>query len=126
MAIDTKNFQVKEFACPCCGKNEINQNIIEMAQRIRTRIGVPVHVNSGYRCAKHNAEVGGKAGSYHMKGLAADLSCSKGAGALFAVIADLKARGELPELEYGIFYIKKNFVHIDCGAKRSIFFEVKA
>ncbi len=53
---------------------------------------------------KHNAEIGGTKGSFHTKGLAADLSCSLGAKKLFVVVANLKVRGK----------------------PRSIFFEVKA
>jgi uncharacterized protein YcbK (DUF882 family) len=126
MAKDTKHFKVAEFACKCgCGFNIIDQRIMDMAEIIRLALGVPVHVNSGCRCKKHNAAVGGTDGSFHTKGLAADLSCSLGAKKLFAVVADLKARGKLPDLEYAILYIKKDFVHIDCGKKRNIFFEVR-
>ena len=128
MANNTKNFNVNEFACHCgCGYNVIDQRIIDIAQkiRLRTNCGKPLHINSGYRCAKHNMRVGGVKNSYHTKGLAADLSCSIGALKLFAIICDMKARGELSELEYAILYIKKNFVHIDIGKKRSIFFEVR-
>ena len=126
MAKDTKNFKVSEFACKCgCGTNNIDQRIINMAQVIREAIGAPIHINSGVRCEKHNKAVGGVTGSFHTKGTAADLSCSVGAKKLFAVVADLKARGKLPDLEYAILYIKKDFVHIDCGKVRSIFFEVR-
>ena len=128
MAKDTTNFKVSEFSCHCgCGYNIIDQRVINMAQTIRDALGVPVRVNSGCRCEKHNASpaVGGVQGSFHTKGLAADLSCSLGAKKLFAVVADLKARGKLPDLDYAILYIKKDFVHIDCGKKRSIFFEVR-
>ncbi len=126
MAKDTKNFKVAEFACHCgCGYNVIDQRVMNMAQTIREAVGVPIHVNSGCRCDKHNLAVGGVTGSFHTKGLAADLSCSLGAKKLFAVVADLKARGKLPDLEYAILYIKKDFVHIDCGKARSSFFEVR-
>lgn len=128
MAKDTKNFKVSEFSCKCgCGFDKIDQRIIDMAQIIRDALGVPIHVNSGCRCEEHNASpaVGGVQGSFHTKGLAADLSCSLGAKKLFAVVADLKVRGKLPDLHYAMLYIKKDFVHIDCGGKRSIFFEVK-
>lgn len=127
MAQDTKNFKVGEFSCHCgCGFNIIDQRVINIAQKLRDRLGVSVHVNSGCRCEAHNAKVGGVKGSKHTKGLAADLSCSLGAGVMFATIADLKVRGELPELDYGIFYVKKNFVHVDCGGTRNKFFEVRA
>ena len=125
MATDTKNFKVSEFACNCCRANKIDQRVINIAQKIRDKLGMPIHINSGYRCEKHNAAVGGVKDSFHTQGTAADLSCAAGGGKLFCVIADLKARGELPDLEYTIYYIKKNFVHIDCGKKRSIFFEVR-
>lgn len=126
MAQDTKNFKVSEFTCHCgCGTNIIDQRVMDIAQIIRKTVGVPVHVNSGCRCEKYNLAVGGTKGSYHTKGLAADLSSSIGGGRLFSVIADLKARGKLPELQYIIYYIKKDFVHIDCGKTRNIFFEVR-
>ena len=126
MAKDTKHFKVSEFSCHCgCGYNIIDQRVIDMAQIIRDALGVPIHINSGCRCEKRNSASGGVKGSFHTKGLAADLSCSLGAKKLFAVVADLKARGKLPDLEYAILYIQKDFVHIDCGKKRSIFFEVR-
>ncbi len=126
MANNTKNFKVSEFACHCgCGFNIIDQRIINMAQVIREALGVPIHVNSGCRCEKHNANVGGVKGSNHTKGLAADLSCSTGAKALFLVVANLKAKGQLPDLQYAIWYGKKDFVHIDCGNKRNNFFEAR-
>ena len=96
-----------------------------MAQRIRDKAGAPIHINSGCRCEKHNTNVGGVKGSFHTLGKAADLSCGIGGLNLFALICDMKVRGELPELEYAILYIKKNFVHIDCGKKRSKFFEIR-
>ncbi len=126
MAQDTKNFKASEFACKCCGKNEVQQVLIDSAQEIRDELGVPVHINSGYRCEKHNAKVGGVKGSYHAKGLAADLSCSLGAKAIFDAIKKLKSEKKLKSTSYHIWYKKKNFVHIDCGAKRKGLYEVRA
>ena len=128
MANDTKNFKVSAFACKC-GKceNKIEQKIIDIAQKIRERAGCPIHINSGYRCPAHNSDpkVGGAKNSKHILGKAADLSCSIGAINLFVLICDMKAKGELPDLDYTILYIKKNFVHVDCGGKRSKFFEIR-
>lgn len=39
---------------------------------VRTYIGKPILINSGYRCEKLNEIVGGVQGSMHTKGLAAD------------------------------------------------------
>ena len=125
MANDTKNFKVSEFACKCgCGFNIIDQRVIDMAQVIREELGVPVKVNSGCRCKKHNARVGGVKGSKHTKGLAADLSCSMGSDVMFQAVKRLQAQGKLPALDYCIKY--KTFIHIDCGGKRKNMWEVRA
>ena len=126
MAKDTKNFKVSEFACKHCGENKIDQRVLDMAQTIRDELGVPVKVNSGYRCDTHNARVGGVKGSFHTKGLAADLSSSVGADKMFQAVQKLWGEGKLPELDYCIFYAKKNFIHIDCGRQRKNTFEVRA
>ena len=129
MAKDTKNFKVSEFACKHCGENNIDQRVLDMAQAIRDELGVPVKVNSGYRCDTHNARVGGGKGSYHTKGLAADLSSSVGADKMFQAVQKLWGEGKLPELDYCIYciyYAKKNFIHIDCGRQRKNTFEVRA
>ena len=121
---DTKNFRVSEFACKCCGGNKIDQRVIDMAQTIREYLNMPVRVNSGYRCEKHNAAVGGVKGSKHTKGCACDLSCGCGNVKLFEAVKELYAAGKLPELDYAIRY--KWGVHIDCGGKRNSRWEVRA
>ena len=113
MASDTKNFKVSEFACKHCGENNISQEVIDMAQIIRDELGVPVKVNSGYRCAEHNKKVGGSKTSQHINGNAADLSCSLGGLALLLAIHKLKLEGKLPMLQYCIYYPNKNFCHVD-------------
>ena len=125
MAEDTKNFKVSEFMCKCdCGKADIDQRVMNMAQVIRDELGVPVRVNSGCRCEKHNARVGGVKGSYHTQGLAADLSCSKGGKALYQTIQRLWNEDKLPGLSWCKYYVNKDFVHIDCGKKRKNIFAV--
>ena len=123
MATDTKNFKVSEFACKHCRKNEIDQRVLTMCQTIRDELGVPVKVNSGYRCAAHNQAVGGVNNSQHVKGLAADLSCSLGSAKMFDTVKRLHAAGKLPDLSYCIKY--KTFIHIDCGGKRKSLWEVR-
>jgi hypothetical protein len=44
-------------------------------ERIRTLMGHPIHVSSGYRSPKLNAAIGGSKTSSHMSGLAADFTC---------------------------------------------------
>ena len=59
--------------CPCCQQwAPIQQSVIDGLERYRTALGQPVHILSGFRCPKHNAEVGGAPFSRHMMGLAVD------------------------------------------------------
>ena len=119
MAQDTKNFKVSEFACKCgCGFDKIDQRVMDMAQALRDELGVPVKVNSGCRCEKHNAKVGGVKNSKHTKGLAADLSCSKGNKALWNAAKKLYSEGKLPDLDYCRIRGYKSWIHIDCGGPR--------
>lgn len=69
------NFRKAEFACKCshCSMVTVDMELVDILQRIRDHFGKPVNINSGYRCEKHNAEVGGATGSHHTKGMAADI-----------------------------------------------------
>jgi uncharacterized protein YcbK (DUF882 family) len=47
----------------------------EFLEQVRTFLGGrPITVNSGYRCPKHNAEVGGASNSFHLRAYAADIT----------------------------------------------------
>jgi hypothetical protein len=79
-----KWFKEKEFVCRCCGelppfaRENIEALVENVLDPLRERYGKPIIVNSGYRCAKHNREVGGASGSQHMRGEAADIRPSTG------------------------------------------------
>ena len=70
---------MKEFECRdgCQMPAEAQENIEALVENVldptRERYGRPITVNSGYRCPRHNAEVGGVAGSQHLRGEAADI-----------------------------------------------------
>ncbi len=60
-------------------------------ERIRTLLGHPIHVNSGYRSPAVNAAVGSKPTSQHCKGEAADIICPAfGAPLLIAKALEMK------------------------------------
>lgn len=71
----SEHFHASEFVCPCCGTGTVKPRLIELLEQLRTKLGnVPIHINSGYRCPKHNAQVGGVANSQHVFGNAADIT----------------------------------------------------
>ena len=70
------NFKSTEFDCHgsgCCSSTLVDENLVKYLQKIRSHFGKSVHINSGYRCKKHNAAVGGASASNHMDGEAADI-----------------------------------------------------
>lgn len=70
------HFSAAELMCPCCGvgADKMSPNMLQMAEEIRAENGgKPMIVSSAYRCAKHNAEVGGVANSHHLYGQAMDV-----------------------------------------------------
>ena len=66
------------FQCHCCGKLPeagMDQNLIDVLNAIPELTGDDI--NCGYRCPKHNAEVGGVPNSQHVDGTAADVDAAK-------------------------------------------------
>ena len=76
-----KWFVMDEFRCRCCGSTgspqatansrALVEDVLDLA---REKFGRPIKVNSGYRCPKHNAKVGGVPNSQHTRGEAADVT----------------------------------------------------
>lgn len=87
MGTISKNFSYREFEESETAKARGITNVISsfevrdaireltntVLQPLRDAWGLPLHVNSGYRCPKLNAAVGGVATSQHTKGEAADI-----------------------------------------------------
>ena len=78
-----------------------------MLDRIRERLGVPIYINSGYRCPAHNAEVGGVPNSQHVEGTAADITYDGIDVDYLAQIAE-----ECGADGIGRYY-NQDFVHVD-------------
>lgn len=62
---------------PTEGVIENLKKVMYILDIVRTHIGKPILVNSGYRCKKLNEIVGGVQKSMHTKGLAADFRTGK-------------------------------------------------
>lgn len=73
MKYDPVFFQLKEFRCKCCGQVKVSAALVYWLDQLRRAWSDPIAVNSAFRCLKHNAEVGGAAGSRHLIGCAADI-----------------------------------------------------
>ena len=70
----SEHFSRSEFACRCgCGFDSISPELITVLEDVRMHFGAPVKINSGCRCEKHNAKVGGVPNSQHVQGIAADI-----------------------------------------------------
>lgn len=71
------NFVSTEFDCHgkgCCDKTPIDYELVKILQSVRNHFKVPVTVNCGYRCPKHNSEISGASKtSQHMSGKAGDI-----------------------------------------------------
>ena len=113
-----KYFDEHEFACHCDRHGVdaeghpildhiIDKRLVDVLDRTRERLGVPITVNSGYRCPEHNAEVGGVSDSQHVLGTAADITYDG---------IDIDRLAEIAE-ECGADgigkYYYQDFVHID-------------
>ena len=118
---EIRYFRRAEFRCQCGGKYcngfpaEPVEETVRLADEIRRRAGVPLNVNSGVRCTRHNADVGGVWNSLHLTGQAIDLAPIGGdisvarlqeiAGQVQA--ENMPGRGGLGRYEWG--------VHVDNG-----------
>lgn len=106
------HFREAEFACNHCGQlpeSGINEELIEILERVRVCFNAPVVVNSGYRCPQHNRNVRGARRSQHLYGTAADIQV---AGHSPREVHDYlkKIRGGKGGL--GLY---RTFTHVDTG-----------
>lgn len=54
----TENFTREELQCKCgCGQMPFSMEAVGSLQSLRTQVGFPLIVNSGFRCPEYNARV---------------------------------------------------------------------
>lgn len=111
------NFNRREFACPCCGLDDVSDDLLEALQIVRDALGVPITVTSGVRCLVHNTELGSGKGSSHIKGLAADIAVpSSGYG--FLLMKAVFESGKFARVGYGK-QGKTLICHLDIDKKKA-------
>ena len=104
-----KYFKIEEFDSPDevgSGKN-MCPDFLEMIDRARDIAGIPFKINSGMRSEAWNRHVGGRLGSSHLKGCAADVHCDNSA-------SRSKIVATLIQANFRRLGIAKTFVHVDC------------
>jgi uncharacterized protein YcbK (DUF882 family) len=87
----------------------VNQRFLDMlnaAELLMYPSTIPLPLNSGYRCAKHNAEVGGKPSSAHRTGEAVDIMV-RSSGERHRLLKALLSAG------FNRIGIGANFLHAD-------------
>jgi len=98
-------FQNSEFKCPCCGEEHMDTNFLGLLDSARHIAGVPFKINSGYRCEKHNKEVGGVPESEHTTGEGADIAVTDSYHR-FLILSSLL------EVGFDRIGIGKDFIHV--------------
>ena len=74
----TKNFSKSEFDCSCGCEMPLKvlhnvQKLANQLQTLRNVVGMPIKINSGYRCPDWNSKIGGASSSQHKLGKASDI-----------------------------------------------------
>lgn len=109
----SKNFFFEEFTCPCCGLNNISDELVQALQELRDKLSLPIKVNSGTRCPERNAAIGGVSKSLHLVGRAADIfviGMSPEMVVKFALEVDAFKKSGI-----GLY---KSYIHVDVGRKK--------
>ena len=107
-----KYFKMKEFECrdgcpmPASARENIEALVEAVLDPARERLGKPIYVNSGYRCPRHNAAVGGVPGSQHMRGEAADIRLAEIADNA-EIVSAIKENGRWDQM-----IVYPTFVHV--------------
>ena len=103
-----KWFKYVEFSSPDSPESGINMNqeLVEILDIIRSRFGRPIKINSGYRTPQWNTKVGGVPLSAHTKGTAVDLEIVN-SSARYTVIK-LALENRIKRIG-----LAKDFIHLD-------------
>ena len=120
MKFKPKHFSPKEFYCKCgkcgLGYDSMEEGILKLIDKIREEFGGPIYITSSIRCRDYNKAVGGATKSYHMFGMACDLSpintTEEKYKKLESITNKLNPKGGVG------YYPQYGFVHCDIRGKR--------
>lgn len=78
----SEHLKHSEIMCKCLNKDCTTTTIyvptLKSFELLRNFLNMPLVINSGYRCQKHNAKVGGLDNSFHKLGAALDIQVPDG------------------------------------------------
>ena len=110
------HFDSSEFKDPVTGECKMNPSLIIALEALRSIVGRPIHIDSGYRSPGTNESVGGVSHSQHIMGNAADISVEGMDTWQLYVAAD-----QLLAFRHGGvgIYPGENFIHVDVRGERA-------
>ena len=90
----------------------MNQEFLDKLDQARELANIPFKINSAYRSPEHNAKIGGKPNSSHLRGLAVDISV-KDSRSRFIILEALISVG------FNRIGIADTFIHVDDDKEKS-------
>lgn len=122
----SRSFNSREFRCglgrTCnCTTTLIDDKLVEILQAIADYFGAKVTITSGYRCPSYNLSIGGAVGSYHSRGMAADITVDGVPPRAVAAYAQ-----SIGVLGIGLYEgADGSFVHVDTRTYKSFWYGKK-
>lgn len=107
-----KWFTAEEFECKCGCGDTVSNELMALMDALREKVGAPIVINSGARCAEHNKYIGGSKTSSHLKGLAVDIRCESSA-LRFRIIKEAIALG------FSRIGVGSSFIHLDIDTDKA-------
>lgn len=90
----------------------MNQEFLDKLDQARELANIPFKINSAYRSPEHNAKIGGKPNSSHLRGLAVDISVRDSRSRFIVLEALIK-------VGFNRIGIADTFIHVDLDKEKS-------
>ena len=108
----SKNFEDKEFYCPCknCKKDKLpDDKLVTLLQNLRDKLNQPIYITKGggIRCRNYNKIIGGYVDSPHLYGKATDVQVEN-----MDIVSLAKQAKDIGFSRVGL-YPFSHFIHID-------------
>lgn len=110
----SEHFSAAELACRCRGRLPgcrglvVARDLLPALESLRSALGRPIEINSGYRCPQHNALVGGARESQHIAAAAADIGASAA-----AELDQVRALAIVSGIGWQLVSGRQRVVHVD-------------